>query len=858
MRVVKKLILLIIGIILFSSLISAFTPYPFVSNPLGANRSYAFNSTCVDDLGRQDCTTDGSYVTQSWTKGTGIFLDGANQEVDLNLGVTTDKINIRQGFTIAFRINSTDTTPATYLLASSTASPSYFRINKDGSADEIRVDFNDGTSGLTADFAGWSDLMNGQNHSFVVRITSSAIGGESSNRFEIYIDGVNVTSRVDGDQGTLNDFKLATDITLGANGGAGTQTELVADDLVFWNRTLTVGEIQTWSHGNYSGTGTGAETSSTFQITGTDNYTSTSILNLTAEIFGVGNFSTINGTINTNLLQNETSLFNITVSSNSTGGYFSKTFLNYNVSSNLAVSLYQAVLNLTPLQIFTNTSIPGGSFSIGSYQVSQGSPFYLAAGSYNVTFSHGSYYNKTQEFTLSALDNLSNYLTSVYDAILNVTATNAGTGSSIASFTITALDGSYLAQGSTSNGHVDLGLLKDLIYDLSIDASGYELSNASLLVNETLQNYSFSLFTTNSIRIFIRKESDNTLITGQNISIRLFSNISEQNFQSDNGTLYLDNLNPQEYQVLFNGSGYSVRTYTLTVTNGSSQQLTAYLASGTSTTIFTITDKDDNSVLQNVLATMYRFINGSWMPVESKYTDITGKIQFSYLSDTNYKFFLGKSGYEDYVFYLNPVLFSTYSVAMSKSSTIDYSQDYDRVSIIYAPTFFNYSSLTTFNWIISSPFGELISYGFTLIYPGGSSSTSGFNAIGGQLSASINITNATIFDTVQLNYFYETTTAGVRNFTFYYPIVFPPGGNLTFLSNRDQTYGLGIFERALISTIIVIFVMGVAALVGQPIPGLAISLFVMGYLVKIGFIPLWLILPSMLFGLIILFWKGGG
>ena len=78
------------------------------------------------------------------------------------------------------------------------------------------------------------------------------------------------------------------------------------------------------------------------------------------------------------------------------------------------------------------------------------------------------------------------------------------------------------------------------------------------------------------------------------------------------------------------------------------------------------------------------------------------------------------------------------------------------------------------------------------------------------------------------------------------------------MSNKDNTYGLGIFERLLIATIIIIFTVGIATLIGQVIPGLALGMFVYGFLCFIGFIPLWAILPSMLIGVFFITWKSGG
>ena len=75
---------------------------------------------------------------------------------------------------------------------------------------------------------------------------------------------------------------------------------------------------------------------------------------------------------------------------------------------------------------------------------------------------------------------------------------------------------------------------------------------------------------------------------------------------------------------------------------------------------------------------------------------------------------------------------------------------------------------------------------------------------------------------------------------------------------EGSAFGLGIFERVLIATVIILFVMGIATIVGQPLGGFVLGLFVASYLVYVAFIPLWLILPSMFIGVIFMIWKSGG
>jgi len=599
----------------------------------------------------------------------------------------------------------------------------------------------------------------------------------------------------------------------------------------------------------------GADITQNFTISATDFYNGLPISNLSVNISGVI-FDTINGSINTNLnLSNSSSLWNITISSNSSGGYFNRTYLNYNITSNLISSLHQAELFITPRELLSGNIIYGGNFTEGSQIVNNGNSLKLKAGNFDIIFRHENYTTTTTNFSLSLLQNLSVNIT-VGSGQLIVNATNILTNLKIQNFSITATTGNYSITKSTTNYSIYLSIDVNQTYNLTIDAPGYVVNSTLFYLQNSSMNYTFFLYTSNSIRIFIYNESNILPLLGNNVSMRFTSNNTEFTYYTNTSTFYLDNLVPAEYQILFSTYGYAPRTYTVTIGNRTTQSLTAYLTTNYSTTLFTVVDFDSLSVLENVLSTMYKFIGGSWKPVESKYTDVTGKVQFYYDPTTNYKFYLSKSGYNDNIFNLNPILFSTYDIKLIRSTTINYSQDFDKLSVNYAPGIFANNNVTSFSWIISSPYGLLENYGINLTYPGGNVTASGTNAIGGQLTVNVNITNADVFDRVTLNYYYTTSLSGLREFTVSLPII-TGGTHATFMTNQDRTYGLGIFERILIMTLIILFVIGIATLVGQPITGMALGLIVLGYMAFIGFIPLWSILPSMFIGVLFLMWKSG-
>lgn len=353
------------------------------------------------------------------------------------------------------------------------------------------------------------------------------------------------------------------------------------------------------------------------------------------------------------------------------------------------------------------------------------------------------------------------------------------------------------------------------------------------------------------INISVRYEENGSLLVGPTITILRTLGSIEQTNTTTTGLLFLGDLAPGDWTFTFSADTFSRRSYTTILDSVNIVNLDAYLSQNTSEVTFTVVDADTSEQLQGVLTTMYRVINNTWVAVEGHYTDITGKSKFSYQEDTRYRFFFARGDYEDYIFYLDPVLFTEYDVKMTRSIAINESQDYDRIALIYTPTLFYDGQENNFTFLIQSPDGELTAYGYTLTYPGGSISESGSIALGSQLDSNFTIMGAETGDTLQLYYYYDTPLSGLRNFTKYYSIVVDYDSK-TMIGIRDNTYGLGIFERIFIMVLGCIFIVGIATLIGRPIPGLALGVMFMGMMVYVGFVPLWSVLISMTVALILL------
>lgn len=662
---------------------------------------------------------------------------------------------------------------------------------------------------------------------------------------EIFINGTSIGNRTNTDQDWDDNTR-----TLGNNPALTRDFGGLFAQFQFWNRSIEYQEVlQHWNDGKFYD-----PYLDNFSISATDLYDDSPINSFSADIPGHGTFYTSSGLIVTSLSRNN-SLHDITINSTD---YFPRVYNNYNISVQLDAEIFQAELLVIPREAVTNNSVSGGNLTAGSQTVNNGKRLKVRPPTTTVTFQHENYSTTTSSFNLAPLSNGSVYMY-VGNTLINLTAINPFQNVSISKFTVFLFEEStgFNADESTTTGNVQFGMLQNYTYNLSITAPGYVGTSILLSPKTDYSNYTFELLPENSLQINIFDEATGNKIL-QNVSVQFSSNFSEFTNYTSTGYLTAQSLFPSPYYVLFSTGNYSNRTYIVTVGDQTTQVLNAYLTASSSTTLFTVYDADATSIaITEAMATMYRFIDGSWTAVESKLTDITGKAQFTYTTNVNYRFLFSKTGFNDNIFYLNPILFDNYDIKLSKSVLLDYVQDYDKISILYSPQSFDNNATTEFNLLISSPSGLFTEYGFNLTYPGGSVASLGFNAIGEQLTSDVNITGATIFDTVTLDYYYISSTSGRRNFTILLPINTVPS-NFTFLANREQTHGLGVFERIFIITILILLIVGIASLAGQPIPGLALAALVFGYMTYIGFVELWLILPSMFVIVFILIWKSGG
>lgn len=280
-----------------------------------------------------------------------------------------------------------------------------------------------------------------------------------------------------------------------------------------------------------------------------------------------------------------------------------------------------------------------------------------------------------------------------------------------------------------------------------------------------------------------------------------------------------------------------------------------YLTSSNTTVLFTIKDDDSGLNIEGASMLMQQWINATWVSVDSQLSDVTGRVQFLFEPGEKYRFMITMTGYATKVFELDPILFSSYFVMIRKSTAYENDIDYFGVSMIYSPHAFVNNEWNNLTFIISSPASILTSYGVNVTFPNGTSITqtrTGTNVQGEQFNFEFNISGATLTSKVIIDYFYVSTYGQRRTFRVSHGIQNYQASQGTWLANRRQTYGMGLFERMLIVILTTLIVAGFINLIAGSEAAGAGGLLVMGFMAYILAINFFLIAISILVGIVII------
>jgi hypothetical protein len=460
--------------------------------------------------------------------------------------------------------------------------------------------------------------------------------------------------------------------------------------------------------------------------------------------------------------------------------------------------------------------------------------------------------NSLEHIRIHAYCGLSSETPSFYDFEVNYTYSNVTLENSSypSNVTIYLNNISILYNYGEKNGSI---LNHKVFANITINATEGNPQNISFRSNTTgiLEYSGFYLAYVNSFAFNIRDEDTGNIIIN-NITVEILKGENISFFWTTNGRFKMWDNWDGDYTVSFYNQNYSRRSYAYTFAGGESKNETVYLANQSSTTIFTIQDRLTADIITDALISQSRIIDGAWVIVASKYSDVTGKAQFTYVPNIRYLFQISKSGYTTKSFYLDPIIFSTYTVALDKHSTSYWSLDLEDVLFIINPQDFINGVQNNISVGILSGNNILSSYSVFISYPGGTTSANGLLNGGETFPLQFTITGAGMFDTINFTFAYTTIGNTSKNFTYQYTILNGEIPAYTWAYNKGHDQGTGFFERSLLSVIATIIMGGIAGAAVGPLGAGVMMMLTMGLCVYIGWIPFYAIIPAIVIGIAII------
>lgn len=530
------------------------------------------------------------------------------------------------------------------------------------------------------------------------------------------------------------------------------------------------------------------------------------------------------------------------------------------------INISQSIINVSLKEFDSNISLSNFTINITGYNSlinvsGYNTTIYPNSGIYNLSNIIDNTRNEVYQLVYNnfSVDSLyiGNLHLYVYEHYINVTVRDIVSNGFISNFSIQLVDltdGSDTRSFNTTNGYVFIPVVHH-DYNISVFAEGYAYFNNSqtFSINQSV-NTTFNLYITNSFDIYFFNESNGVNLSGNNILTLLNNGIIQISNLTNNSHAYFTNLSVGTYTITISSSGFETRYYQLEVEDRSYNVLNAYLLISTvNSVLFTAKDSDSGEVLSGVTVTISRWVNNILTNVEVIVTDITGSFTQNYDIDTRYDYSFVKSGYDTKNFSLNSVTSTAKNVLMDKSLSYTSDVDYANVLISYTPKSFKNGMTYNISFLFFDNTDTLEYYGFNASFNGDVISASGINPSGEVLQDSLFVNTSNIYDYVLITYWYKKTTGERHEFIDKYTVY--NAGSLTWAENRHNTWGLGLFERTMLATLIVVVLAGAGAMFVGGVGAGIMSLVGFGIIIKIGLLSGVLAWASILTLIIVVAWR---
>lgn len=374
-------------------------------------------------------------------------------------------------------------------------------------------------------------------------------------------------------------------------------------------------------------------------------------------------------TTGTTITHNVSGSYNISVF-NVTGGHSVPTYFNvtrslYSINSSggsywstLIMNTSQARIILQAYRLLLNTSIATFNATNGiGVNTTSASQLTIPAnnGTNNIMVDVPGNYSLNLTCTVTTpLSTPYCNATGVYDALITVGANYDGSG--VRNFTLNVSNatlGGILYHNYTTNGVLQIPALQGYTYKYDLyNLTSYSNTNYTRSTTNNSDYYNFSVFISNVFYLTIKNETSNSIITNQTVYVQILSEARNENFSTNNGTLFVDFLVPGNYTIRYWMTEAVQRDYYVIFTGQSTNNITLYVLDEGISQFYLpkVYNQNGYACAQNTVSLMRYFIlgdnTGEYKVVEMAKTDSIGQAVLRVVPNTiNYKLaFSGSCG----------------------------------------------------------------------------------------------------------------------------------------------------------------------------------------------------------------------
>lgn len=199
----------------------------------------------------------------------------------------------------------------------------------------------------------------------------------------------------------------------------------------------------------------------------------------------------------------------------------------------------------------------------------------------------------------------------------------------------------------------------------------YLLNNATTIYNLSI-NFN-GMFSNLSIKIY--NESNGAILSGVNTTLQFYGSDGSYYITTVNGAGNISNLQLINYSIKASAPGYSTKYYYFDM-NQNYYELHMYLLPSANSDNVSFTFYNVNgAVIEGVLLQEYLSISGSYVLMDSLYSDISGVVYLPYDPSYSYLYSYSKAGYKSVNF----------SLASPRAPNYDITLSYDTVYVSHVP-----------------------------------------------------------------------------------------------------------------------------------------------------------------------------